>query len=222
MKNDIERLKRIIDNKEDFFFDLDGTLIDTEKLYFKFWKEASKFYGYELKDEEALSMRSLEEKSAIELFDKYSNGVLDYKITKLKRIELMNEYFINHPIEIKEGAKEFLLLLKKKNKKIYIVTANAIEKANKIIGEIGFINLIDGVISAKNVNRGKPYPDVYLYAVKKTNTNSNEAIVFEDSPNGLLSSSRAGLYTVMIEDMSKYDESMDYVDSYISSFIDLI
>ena len=42
-----------------FIFDLDGTLIDTEKLYRKYWPMALKDYGYELSDERALMLRSL-------------------------------------------------------------------------------------------------------------------------------------------------------------------
>ena len=40
-------------------FDMDGTLIDTEKYYRIFWPMALKQFGYEMTDEQALSMRSL-------------------------------------------------------------------------------------------------------------------------------------------------------------------
>mgnify|MGYP002724407879 CR=1 FL=1 len=40
-------------------FDMDGLLIDTEKLYNKFWRQASKDFGYDMTFENALSIRSL-------------------------------------------------------------------------------------------------------------------------------------------------------------------
>ncbi len=222
MKNDISLIKNKINTAEVLFFDLDGTLIDTEPLYYRFWKEASKYYGYELSHEEALLMRSRDKQSAIDFLNIVSNGLLDYYKVKEKRIELMDEYLKDHPIRMKEDAYSLLKKLKKEGKKIFIVTANTVEKAERIIKEVGFLYLLDGIISAKDVKRGKPFPDVFLFASKYVNKNPEEIIVFEDSPNGLMSSHSAGCFTIMVEDMSNYDPSMDYVDAYIHNFHEIL
>lgn len=214
--------KKKLEETKVIFFDLDGTLIDTEKIYFKFWKEASKFFGRELSDEEALNMRSRYTESAIEYLNSISNNKLDYLKVKAKRIELMDEYFKNHPIEIKEYALEFLSKLNKENKKIYIVTANAYDKAKDILQKVGFYHLVSEIISAKDVKRGKPFPDVYLKACEIVNESPENVIVFEDSDNGLLSSYNAGCYTVMIEDLTKYNDKMTFVHHHISSYKELL
>ena len=221
-KRNIKYIKKKIDEVDTIFFDLDGTLIDTEPLYFRFWKEATKFYGRELSDIEALSMRSRDKQSARDFFNIISNGLLDYDVVRLKRVELMNTYLKDHPIQMKEGALEYLTLLNRSGKKLYIVTANTVEKASNIINDLGFMNLLDGVISAKDVKRGKPFPDVYLKACEIVDKHPKEVIVFEDSPNGLMSSSSAGCFTVMIKDLSPLTEDMDYVDAYIESFTELL
>ena len=222
MIKDINKIKEIIKEKDVLFFDLDGVLIDTEKLYFRFWKEASKFFGYELKDEEALSFRSLEVNSGRKLIKEYSGGLLDYDIVKNKRIELMDEYFKNHPIEVKKHAFSFLEKQRNENKKIVIVTANAMEKANKILKETGLDKCVDEVISAKDVNRGKPFPDVYLYALKRMSLKADNVIVFEDSPNGLKASKGAGCFTLMIKDMTPLKDDMSYVDAYVEELKSLL
>ena len=213
----IEKLK----NAKTIFFDLDGTLIDTEKLYFRFWKEASSFYGFEIKDEDALYMRSINPVSGREYLEKISNGKLDYQLVREKRIKLMNEYLLTHQIEIKLGAIELLTLLNKEHKNIYIVTANTVKKAEGIIRNLNFMHLVNKVISAKDVERGKPFPDVYLKACEIVKEKPNDIIVFEDSPNGLISSHKAGCFTVMVEDLTSYNEKMDYVDASIKSFLEL-
>ena len=131
MSFNINLAKKKIEESKVLFFDLDGTLIDTEKLYFRFWKEAARFYGYELRDEDALSLRSTERNSGFSLFMEISDGKLNYDMVREKRIELMNEYFEFHPYEIKDGTIELLTKYKKENKRIYIVTANSQEKAER-------------------------------------------------------------------------------------------
>lgn len=216
-----EAIKKINDT-EVLFFDLDGTLIDTEHLYFRFWKEASKYYGYELKDEEALNFRSRERQSAREYMRHISDGILDYDIVRDKRIELMNEYFKDHPIQMKPGAIELLKKYKNEGKRIYIVTANNVEKSEGIIRPLGFYDLLDGIISAKDVKRGKPFPDVFLKACEIVNVKPQDVVVFEDSPNGLMASHAAECYTLMVEDLTPYTKDMTYVDSVVSSLEELL
>ena len=221
MKNIVE-VKQIINRCQNIFFDLDGTLIDTEHLYFRFWKEACEYYGYELRDEEALNFRSRDAKTASEYMSRISNGLLDYPVVREKRIELMNEYLKDHPIQMKPGALEILKKYKSENKKIYIVTANTVAKSEGIIGPLGFMNLIDGIISAKDAKRGKPFPDPFLLACSVVNVQPSEVVVFEDSPNGLMSSHAAGCFTIMVEDLTPYNENMDYVDFAIHSLKELL
>lgn len=221
MKNEalINRLKEV----KVIFFDLDGTLIDTECLYFRFWKEAAKLYGYELSDEEALHLRSLDGKIGKEFFKEISGGFLDYDIVRNKRMELMNNYFLTHDIVVKDDVFPLLEKLNKEGKELYIVTANKVEKANKILIDTRLFPYFKGVISAKDVTNGKPAPDVYNYAKSKVNVDSKDIIVFEDSPNGVISASKANLDVVMLVDMSepKNDEK-EYINYLIHSFSEIL
>lgn len=222
MKKNLELIKKKIEEVDTLFFDLDGTIIDTEKLYFRFWKEACLFYGFQMNDEQALAMRSRERTSAKEFIETISNGKLDYIKTREKRTELMDQYFKTHKRKIKPGILEFLAKSRLNYKKLYIVTANSVEKTEEILRSIELTKTFDGIISARDVERGKPFPFVYLKACEQINKSPSEVVVFEDSPNGLLSSYNAGCFTVMIEDMSPYNDDMDYVDGVIESFFDLL
>ena len=222
MIKNLQEIKNKIEEVDTLFFDLDGTIIDTEPLYFRFWKEAALFYGFEMSDEQALAMRSRDRTSAKEFIEKISNGKLDYVKTREKRTELMNEYFQTHKHKIKPGIIEFLVKSRLNDKKLYIVTANSKEKTEGILKLLTLSKTFDGVISARDVVRGKPYPFVYLEACRQVDKSPSEVVVFEDSPNGLLSSFSAGCFTVMVEDMTPYSENMDYVDGVIESFEQLL
>ena len=222
MTYNLEQIKNKLNKLNTIFFDLDGTIVDTEKIYFRFWKEASKIYGYELKDEEALNLRSREHKSAKEYIEHVSNGKLDFDIVRNKRIELMKEYFLDYPIELKEGAKELLTKLNSEGKYIYIVSANEANKTWNILKKTNIDYLVKDVISSKDVKRGKPFPDVYLKACQLAGVRPQDVLTFEDAPCGLKSSYDAGCFTVMVEDIDQYNDNIDYVSGAVSSLKELL
>ena len=76
-------------------FDMDGLMIDTEKLLTRFWCEAANHYGYPMTKEHVLGIRSLAAKYAIPHLKGIFGEDFDYYKVRAKRIELMNE-FINY------------------------------------------------------------------------------------------------------------------------------
>jgi len=92
--------------------------------------------------------------------------------------------------------------------KIAIVTATAIERTEMYVNLANLNNYFDDIISAKNVPFGKPAPDVYLTACEKLNVKPEETIAVEDSPNGVMSASRAGCNVVMVPDQTEADEEL--------------
>ena len=64
-----------LDNIKAALFDLDGTLIDTEKYYIQCWKEASKLCGFEIEMDKVYMLRSCEYELGTELFYKWFNNM---------------------------------------------------------------------------------------------------------------------------------------------------
>ena len=193
-------------------FDLDGTIIDTEKYYRLYWPKAFAKFGYELTDEQGLRMRSL----GSPYVEEYLQSIFGKKIetTKIKNYarSLVDESVNKNGLELKDGVIECLKYLKTKNVKIAIVTATAIARATKYVNNAKIEEYFDDIISAKNVPYGKPAPDVYLTACEKLNVKPEETIAVEDSPNGVMSASRAGCNVVMVPDQTEADgEIMKYL-----------
>lgn len=222
MNYNVEEIVKKLEGADAIFFDLDGTLIDTEPLYFRFWNEACEFYGYKLTKEQLLAMRSRDPKLTREFLSEISNGELDYDVVKAKRIELMDAYLEEHPMLLKKGVKLMLDYFFTIGKELYIVSANTVEKSKNILEKLCIYDYFTDIVSAKDVKNGKPAPDVYLKALEQTGLDKKSVIVFEDSPNGLMSAHKAGLFTVMVEDMTPYEEDMDYVDGAVESFDSLL
>ena len=93
-------------------FDMDGTLVDTEKYYRKFWPIAMAEFGYHLTDEQVLSMRSLGRPFAPARLKEWFGDDLDYYAIRKRRTEIMEECLEREGIQLKPGAVEILEELK--------------------------------------------------------------------------------------------------------------
>lgn len=190
------------------FFDLDGTLIDTEKYYNRCWPKAFAHFGHETSAKECLDVRSLGNPHILKwMQERFGENVKCDEIRKYAR-SLVNELIEKEGLHLKEGVVECLEFLKTKNVCIYIVTATAIDRTENCITQVGIKKYFDKVISATMVENGKPAPDVYLEAAKEANVNPSECIAVEDSPNGAYSAISAGMNTIMVPDLSEPDEEL--------------
>lgn len=189
-------------------FDMDGVLIDTEKHYFTCWLQASKEAGFPFTEEQALSLRSCDAKVAAKKMQEIFGEGFDYYAIRERRRQLVKETLERHGLEKKPSVEETLLYLRKKGIKTAVATATPIDRTREHLTELGLLELFDSIVSAKEVENGKPAPDVYLYACEQIGEKPEHCIAVEDSPNGILSAYRAGLKPVMVPDLTQPDEEL--------------
>ena len=191
-----------------YIFDMDGTLIDTEKLYRKFWPKALAEFGYTMTDEQVLSMRSLGRPFAPVKLKEMFGPELDYPAVRECRKRLMEEYIDAHGIELKPGCIELLTNLKENGLRAAIATATDLPRTEKYLEILGLRDYFTEIVCATMVKEGKPSPDIYQYACEQLNRKPEECIAVEDSPNGVLSAYRAGCKVVMVPDQTQPDEEL--------------
>lgn len=189
-------------------FDMDGTLLDTEKYYRIFWPKALAAFGYTMTDEQALTMRSLGRPFAIEQFKQWYGEDFDYASVREKRKEMMEECLDREGIRCKPGALELLAELKRRDITTAVATATDLERTEKYLKKTGLYDYFDTLISAVMVKQGKPAPDIYLYACEQLGLAPGECMAVEDSPNGVMSAYRAGCKVVMVPDQTEPDEEL--------------
>lgn len=190
-------------------FDMDGTLIDTEKYYRIFWPKALAAFGYTMTDEQALAMRSLGRPFAVTQLKQWYGEDFDYTAVRDKRKEMMEEYLDREGIRCKPGAIALLAELKQRGITAAIATATDLERTEKYLRKTGLYGYFDALISAVMVEQGKPAPDIYLYACRQLGFAPGDCMAVEDSPNGVLSAYRAGCQVVMVPDQTEPDEELE-------------
>jgi len=186
-------------------FDMDGVLIDTEKHLVNYWCQAAKEYGFDMKREHALTIRSLAGKYAGPYLKEIFGENFDYEVIRAKRKELMSKELSHCGIEKKPEVDFILKELRARGIKTAVATATDESRAKLYLTEIGIYDKIDHLICANMVENGKPMPDIYQYACRVIEENEQDCLAVEDSPNGVLAATRAGIRTIMVPDLTRPD-----------------
>lgn len=189
-------------------FDMDGLMLDTEKLLVRFWRQAAADFGYDMSFENVLEIRSLSRKYSVPLLKGIFGEDFPFEEVRSRRISLMNAYIDEYGFDIKKGLFELLDYLREHSYKIAVATATDLTRAKMYLDRVNAFGYFDAVICGNMVKNGKPEPDIYLEAAKQLGLAPQECAAFEDSPNGIKSAHAAGCKAIMIPDLSQPDDEL--------------
>ena len=185
-------------------FDMDGVVIDTEKLYTRFWMEAARELGHPMTLEQALQMRSLGQGPSQEKLDSFFGpGVLEYDVLRSRRIELMDAFIAVYGVEEKPGIRALLARLKEQNIPCAITSSSSIPLIREHLGNLGLLEGFTALCSGKDVPHGKPAPDIYLHGAAVLGLKPENCLAIEDSPAGIEAAWRAGCMPIIVPDQDQ-------------------
>jgi HAD superfamily hydrolase (TIGR01509 family) len=204
-------------------FDMDGLLIDTEKLYLRYWKQSAADFGYDMRDEHVYAIRSLARKYSIPKLKGFFGEDFPTEDVRAHRTELINAHIAEHGIDLKKGVFELLDYLRDNGVILAVATATPRERTLKYLEKIGAAERFDAVVCGDMVTSGKPDPEIYLTAARELGIPPENCAAFEDSPNGLKAARAAGCHVVMIPDMTQpQPEDKPYYDAVYNSLDEAI
>lgn len=187
-------------------FDMDGLVLDTEKLYTRFWREACLCFGFPMTVDQALKMRAANSRLSEQNLHEFFGPAADYRAIRAKRIELMDAYIAEHGVEPKPGLTELLDCLQSKGIPCAITSSAPITRIREYLAPLELLSRFDAICSGYDVPNGKPAPDIYLKGAAVLGLKPEECLALEDAPTGILSAHRAGCLTVMIPDQDQPSE----------------
>ena len=105
-----------------------------------------------------------------------------------------------HSQSVLPGVTELLHAAKQRGLKLAIASSSDHAWVDTHAKRLGIFDLFDAVIAADDVGAGrtKPNPDLFLTALNRLQVQKNEAVIFEDSPNGVKAANRAGVFVVAV------------------------
>src|SRR5581483_3906986 len=96
------------------------------------------------------------------------------------------------------GVKELIVDAKARGLCLAVASSSSQRWVAGHLARLGLLDYFDALVCGDEVERTKPYPDVYLRALEKLDANAGQVVAFEDSLNGMLAARRAGLFCVVI------------------------
>lgn len=190
----MEKIKALV-------FDMDGLIIDSERIVQRTWKEIGPTLGYEKVEDHIYDLLGANVKRRDEYFratfgedfpmDRFS------ELTRKRFYEIME----TEGLPLKPGVIELMEEGKKRGLKIGLATSSRQDYAKDIMTKVGVWDYFDGGVFGDQVTKAKPDPEIYLLACEKIEVEPKNALALEDAPAGIRAASSAGMRVVMVPDL---------------------
>jgi len=209
---------------EAIIFDLDGTLVDSMWMWLEIDVDFLKSKGKEVPKNLQKNIEGMSFTETAKYFiEEFS---LSESVEELKTIwrDMASKYFMEK-VHLKEGVYEFLTYLKEQNIPLGIATSNTKELTKLAVEKNEIKHFFKSIRTSCEVDKGKPYPYIYLKVANDLNVKPNKCLAFEDTEAGMNAALSAGMDVISIYDKT----SEDYKDilkeksiMYINSFKELM
>ncbi|MBF0473958.1 MAG: HAD family phosphatase [Nitrospirae bacterium] len=190
------------------FFDYDGTLIDSISTMFDIYIDYLNSLGIigTRIEFDQLNGPSLNEIVSI-LKKRYNLKQSQSELIELYKTKISEQY--KKGIKPFSDAQETLSKLKSLGKKLYLVTSNERQTVLDYIKSVNWTGFFTGYVFGDEVQRAKPYSDIYVEAIKKFGVENTDVIVIEDSINGVHSAKGAGLVVIGVTHEASREKLLD-------------
>ncbi len=203
-------------------FDMDGTLLDTEKLFQKSWNDVGVKWGLEGIEDMYQSIIGRSVDTIIQMLEEKYGPKTDCYGFFRARTENFKE-LISKEIPIKKGCTELLKFLKEHNIPMALATSTPLYMTENNLAKTGIGEYLDAVVTADMVENGKPAPDIFIEAGIRIGAKAHECLVCEDSYNGIRAAYAAGMKPVMIPDMLQPTSEIKQISyAMVDSLLDVI
>jgi HAD superfamily hydrolase (TIGR01509 family) len=184
-------------------FDMDGLMLDTERIAFTGWKEAAAKYGYQIEEELYLKTLGMTPIKTREIYMNHFGDKFAYKEIRAERMRIAEEIIKTKGVPVKRGLYDLINYLNKINMKKAVATSTSRDNALSLLKLAQIDNFFDCIVCGDEVVNSKPNPEIFMKVADKLNCSYNKCLVLEDSEAGITAAHEAGMLSIAIPDMKE-------------------
>ena len=187
-------------------FDMDGLMIDSERVTFDGYQYVLKKYGKDITLKQYQTFLGRNVVSTYSLLKEYYGKNFPSEDVVKKVHVYLEEVFETEGIPVKPGLYDLLEYIKKNRYKCAVVTSSSRHRAMQILEKIHVEEYFDVVVCGDDISKGKPDPEIYRVALHKLHEAEENCLVLEDAQTGIEAAYRANIDVIAIPDMKYPDE----------------
>ena len=183
-------------------FDVDGTLLDSERIYMQTWVTVGAQFGYTVTQEALLRTRAVNSTVAKQVFQECCGQDFPYEAIVQARkgpVEEMFETIAPEQLRMPHVT-ELLQTLKNRGYTLAAASSTPYGKTCKHLRHAGLYEFFDVIVCGDMVQRGKPEPDIFLEAARLTGSHPEACLAVGDTPADVLSATAARMKVILIPD----------------------
>ena len=181
-------------------FDCDGTIADTMPLHYDAWVAALREHGHDFPEALFYEMAGIPTHTIIEMLNEKYGYTMPVQGTARRKDALFTELIPRvRPIE------PVVSLIEKYAGKLPMAVATGGTRAlcSKTLTALGLLGHFQALVTADDVEHGKPAPDIFLEAARRLDVPAGVCCAFEDAELGIQSARAAGMMVVDIRPMRR-------------------
>jgi len=184
-------------------FDMDGLIFDTEMIAIQAWKKAGEKLGYNFEQNYLIETIGKDIRDTQRVFEKYYSK--DFPFNEIRKLsdKYAFKYIEENGIPVKEGLHDLLDYLEENKVLKALATSSERKKVKKYLTFANIENRFDCIVCGDEVIKGKPDPEIFIKVAQNTGFKPDECIVLEDSENGVIAASGAGMRPIFILDIMR-------------------
>jgi len=182
-------------------FDMDGLLVDTERIARIAWQQAARNAGHEMPDAVFARMIGRSKRDSAGLLREALGPDFDFEKVYLATAALYEEIIARDGLPLKPGAHEILAALSARNIPLAVATSTRSPVAERRLEQVGLLKYFSVLVTGDQVTHGKPAPDIFREAARRLGIDPAASYALEDSYAGVRSAHSAGLKVIMVPDL---------------------
>lgn len=203
-------------------FDVDGTLLDTERIYMQAWKDAAAELGYTMTDALLRKTRAVDTKIAAKIFEEEIGNGFSYEQARPIRVRIAEEIIARESPILKPGVLELLQFLEDNGIRLAVASSTNTKTTREHLAASGIAHRFQVIVGGDMITNGKPNPDIFLKAAELLGLAPEECIVVEDSPAGIRAGVAAGMKVVLVPDQAVITQEIrDVSDAVLESLLEM-